>query len=125
LVKLEFKQSTSSSGEKSYARLVRSSEGSCSRSRFRAGCSLLLLMNFPDLLHHPIEIIQQPVMIHEHLATRGYQHHGGYDRLFQYEIDFPFFVRKNRKEQLEPSFEIIRSLFVVCYGYDQDLNVLF
>jgi hypothetical protein len=124
LVKLEFKQNTFSSGRKSYARIVRSSDGSCSRSRFHAVFSLLLLMDVSDLFHHPIEVIDQPVMIHEHLATRSYQHQGGYDRLFQYEIDFSLFVRENRKEQLEPSFEIIGSLFVVCNGYHYDLDVL-
>jgi hypothetical protein len=86
--------------------------------------TLLLLIDFSDLFHHPIEVIDQPVMIHEHLAAGGCQQERGYDRLFQRQIDFPFFVRKNRKEQLELGFEIIGSLFVVCNGYRQELDVL-
>ena len=81
-------------------------------------------MDFWDFFQHPIEIFEQSVMIHEHLATGGYQQDGRYDRLFQLEIDFPFFVRENRKQQLELGFEIIGSLFVVCNRYNQYLDVL-
>jgi hypothetical protein len=85
---------------------------------------LLALIDFPDLFHHPVEILDQPVMIHEHLAGSGYQQGGGYDRLIQREIDFPFFIRKNRKGHLELGFEIIGSLFGVCHSYRQYLDIL-
>jgi hypothetical protein len=81
-------------------------------------------MNFFDGFDHPVEILDQPVMIHKHLATGGCQHDGGYDRLLQRKIDISFFVRKNGKRQLKSLFEIIGSLFVVCNGYRQDLDVI-
>jgi hypothetical protein len=42
----------------------------------RAGIAAIgplpLLMEFPDLFHHPIEIFDQSVMAHKHLASGGY-----------------------------------------------------
>jgi hypothetical protein len=81
-------------------------------------------MDFLDVLHHPVEIFDQSVMIHKHLATGGSQQERGYDGLFQREIDFPFFVRENREGQLEFGFEIIGSHFGVCNGYRQELDVI-
>lgn len=79
--------------------------------------ALLLLMDLPDLFHKPIEIFDQSVVIHKHLAAGRRQQSGRYDRLFQCQIDLPFFVGKNRKGYLQAGFEIIGSRLVVCNGY--------